>query len=65
MTTILQKAESERTPEDETVLKNNEEVVKKIQKNKQRKLKTEERNQEVKVTKLTVSGYWPVPECSL
>ena len=48
MTTILQKKECERTTEEETVLKNNKEVVKRIQKNKERKLKSEERVQEVR-----------------
>ena len=47
MTSILQKGEPERTEEELTVLANNKEVVKRIQKNKERKLKTEERTQEV------------------
>ena len=47
VTKILKTHESERTEEDLTVLKNNKEVVKRIQKNKERKIKTEERTQEV------------------
>ena len=47
VTKILKAHESERSEEDLTVLKNNKEIVKRIQKNKERKIKIEERTQEV------------------
>ena len=47
VTSLLQKEECERTAEEEEVLKVNDDLVKRIEKNKARRARQEERNQEV------------------